>query len=107
MKKLLKISMILAIMLTFFMNLSVFAVEETNSTTQNNSNLASSSVTSNSESSATTTTTSDNKSNSTHVSSVSAINQGDLSISDILNILLIAVGVVIILFAIAIFIKLK
>ncbi len=102
MKKLLKIFVILlAITLTFSINLSVFATS-TDEATDNNSILVSS--TSNSSSSS---SSNGSNSSSTSVSSVPSINEDGLSISDILNILLIATGVVIVLLAIAIFVKLK
>lgn len=106
MKKLLKISLVLVIMVAFSMNTHVFAVEKNNNTdSKTNSTSAATNETTTNE-----TTTQNNSSNtksSTQVTSVASVNDGELSISDILNILLIATGVVIILLAIAIFIKIK
>ncbi len=97
MKKLLKISLILVVMLAFSINLSTFAAN-TESISNNDDYIATVGATnSNSNSSSSQTT----------VSSVKALTDGELSISDILNILLIATGVVIIMLSIAIFIKLK
>lgn len=91
MKNLLKLSLILFVALTFFMNTPVLATETNNS---QNTQTTSSQQTSNNNS-------------STQVTSVASVNDGELSFSDILNILLIATGIVIILLAIAIFIRLK
>ena len=104
MKKLLKVFLIIAIILAFFTNLTVLAAEN-EATTRNNTPQTATNATSNTSTDTTTTTSSTKQ--STRVSSVASINEGELSISDILNILLIAVGIVIILLAIAIFIKLK
>ena len=101
MKKLLKISLVLVIMVAFSMNLHVFAVEKNNNTDQKTNS------TSTTTNEAATQNNSSNTKSSTQVTSVASVNDGELSISDILNILLIATGVVIILLAIAIFIKLK
>lgn len=98
MKKLLKLFMVLVIMLSFAVNIPVYATETADSTN---------SVTSSSTTTSQNTNTSKNNSSSTTVSSVSSLYADGLSISDILNILLIATGVVIILLAIAIFIKVK
>lgn len=106
MKKLLKIFLILVISLAFFVNVSVLAVENTNTTNTSNTNsiATTSSETQKNDSQP-------NSNNSTQVSSISPTNDGELSVSDILsdilNILLIATGVVIILLAIAILIRLK
>lgn len=89
MKKLLKSVFILVIMMTLSMNLPVMATTER--TTTNDAFI-------------TMTATNDS---STIVSTDSSNTERELQISDILNILLIATGVVIILLAIAIFIKLK
>lgn len=102
MKKLLKMFLILIIAFAFFTNASVLAVENnssanistTDSATATNYELQKNDVQPNSNS-------------STQVSSISPTNDEELSISDILNILLIATGVVIILLAIAILIRLK
>ena len=97
MKKLLKISLLLVTLLAFSINLSVYA---TNTESIENSDTYITAVGS-------TSSSSSKDSSSTTVSSVNPISDGELTISDILNILLIATGVVIILLAIAIFIKLK
>lgn len=91
MKNLLKLSLILIVAFTFFINTPVLAVENNNS--QNTTTA--------------TTQQSSNNNSSTQVTSVASVNEGELSFSDILNILLIATGIVIILLAIAIFIRLK
>ena len=101
MKKLLKISLVLVIVAAFAMNFNVFAVENNEATEE-----AITSTTTTANEAATPNNSSANKS-STQVTSVSPVDGKELSISDILNILLIANGVVIILLAIAIFIKLK
>lgn len=102
MKKLLKMFLILVISLAFFANASVLAVENTNTTNTSNAN---SIATTSSEVQKNDSQPTSN--NSTQVSSISPTNDGELSIPDILNILLIATGVVIILLAIAILIRLK
>lgn len=104
MKKVVKIFLLIAIMFAFTVNVSVFAEPVEELENLNDVSLAAAST----ESSNTTTTAqnNDNKS-STQVTSVSAVDEGKLSISDILNILLIATGIVIIMLAIAIIIKLK
>lgn len=127
MKKLLKISLVLVIMVALSMNLHVFAVEKnkttsqkTNSTSTTTNETKKNETTTNETKANETTTTnettpnetatqneSSNTKSSTQVTSVASVKDGELSISDILNILLIATGVVIILLAIAIFIKLK
>jgi len=121
MKKLLKISLVLIIMVAFSMNLHVFAVEKNKTTgqktnsTSTTTNETTKNETATNETKATETTPnetatqneSSNTKSSTQVTSVTSVKDGELSISDILNILLIATGVVIILLAIAIFIKLK
>ena len=99
MKKMLKLFFILVIMIAFSMNLSVFAVEEQEAVASE----PETSVTSPApETTQTTTTTSETKkatdNNATKVSSTTE--EKSLSISDILNILLIATGIVIILFQI-------
>lgn len=106
MKKLLKLFLILVVMIAFSMNFTVFAVED--NTSENNSASATSSANASDENTQTTTTANNSATkSSTQVTSVPSVNDGELSISDILNILLIATGIVIILLAIAIFIKLK
>ena len=107
MKKLLQIFLILIITLAFSMNLSVFAV---NTTDTNTTDSITNTATDNTQTSAqqnNVNTPSTSSSTTTQVSSVSSANEGELSISDILNILLIATGVVIILLAIAILTRLK
>lgn len=110
MKKLLKISLVLIIMVAFSLNLHVFAVEK-NKTTDNNSTSTSTTNESTGNETATNESSTQNNSSSTksstQVTTVNPTNDAELGISDILNILLIATGVVIILLAIAIFIKLK
>lgn len=96
MKKLLKVFFILSIMLTFFMNLSVFAADSESATDTSTSTILIGASNSNSK-----------DDSSTKVSSLPSVNEGELQLTDILNILLIATGVVIILLAIAILIKLK
>ena len=81
------------------MNLSVFAATEGEVSSEVTPVL--SSTTANSQN------TSSTDSSSTTVSSVPYSNGEGLQLSDVLNILLIATGVVIILLAIAIFVKLK
>ena len=124
MKKLLRISLILAIISAFFMNFSVFAVEnEEETTTETNQVVTSASdesssddstddVDTNKEKSTTTSSVSSSrKSSSDSSTKVSVDTEGSekkgLNKSDIINIFLIATGVAIILLAIAIFIKLK
>lgn len=100
MKKLLKLSIIVVLMLTFVMSFQVFAAEETNPTD-------------NTETSVSTTATEPalqnnaSKSSSTEVTSVATSDKGELTLSDIISILLIVTGVVIILLAIAIIVKLR
>lgn len=111
MKKLLKIFLILIIACTCFMTLSTFAVETKDSantpvTTSLKDNSTSKNNTNNSTQQTTQTNSNNNKS-STQVSTISSVDEGALSVSDIINILLIATGVVIILLAIAILIRLK
>lgn len=100
MKKLLKIFLVFILMIAFSMNLSVFAAED-NKSTENNTTAATTTT------EETATNNASSTKSSTQVTSVAPADEKDLSISDILNILLIATGVVIILLAIAIFIKLK
>lgn len=116
MKRLLKVFLILVIALSFFMNLSVFATEandvNTPVTTSLDSNNTSTNNTVNNTTESNTQqndvqTNSNNSKTSTQVSSIASVDEGELSISDILNILLIAVGLVIILLAGAILIRLK
>ena len=102
MKKLLKISLVLVIIAAFAMNFSVFAVENNEAAEE----ATTTTTTTTANEAATPNNSSSNKS-STQVTSVNSVDDKELSISDILNILLIATGVVIILLAIAIFIKLK
>ena len=104
MKKVLKIFMLIAILFAFTVNISVFAEPADELEELNDISLAAADTDSANTTSA--QTNSDNKS-STQVTSVAAIDESKLSISDILNILLIATGIVIIMLAIAIFIKLK
>lgn len=104
MKKVLKLFIIFTIMFAFIANLSVFAAPAENSTQNNNSTETTATTNDNNT---TTTQTNDTKKSSTQVTSVAAVDEGKLSVSDILNILLIATGIVIILLAIAIFIKMK
>lgn len=100
MKKLLKLSIIVVLMLTFVMSFQVFAAEETKPTD-------------NTETSVSTTATEPalqnnaSKSSSTEVTSVATSDKGELTLSDIISILLIVTGVVIILLAIAIIVKLR
>lgn len=100
MKKLLKITLMFSMLLMFCVTTPVLAANETK--------LAATSTSTNS-----TATTSQNTVNNTdtkssaQVTSVSSVQDGELSFSDILNILLIATGVIIIFLAIAILIKLK
>lgn len=105
MKKLLKLSLILVVMIALSMNLTVFAAEETTGT--NDSNTTATTAASNENTQEATTSNNSTNKSSTQVTSVPSVNDGELSLSDILNILLIATGIVIILLAIAIFIKLK
>ena len=110
MKKVLKIFLILIILSTFLINFSVFATNTTtenttrNTTIQNSDNTSNNSEKNNEDE---VQTISNENETSTQVTSVAAINEGALSVSDILNILLIATNIVIILLAIAILIKLK
>ena len=101
MKKVLKISLILSIMLTFCLNLPVFAAEELSAETDSSFTQEEESYTE------ITSTNSSEKTSAAQVTSVKQKNEDELSISDILNILLIATGFVIILLAIAILIKIK
>ena len=96
MKKLLKTFIVFIAMATLSMNISVFAT--TNGTHEFNNSPEIIRVAANSDK------TADNS--SANVSSLSPNRDDELTKSDIINILLIAVGVVIILLAIAIFIKL-
>lgn len=104
MKKVLKIFILIAILFAFTVNVSVFAAptDDQNQQTENPAATVA-------DSSSNTSVTQNNQENksSTQVTTVSAVDEGKLSISDILNILLIATGIVIILLAIAIFIKVK
>ena len=102
MKKLLKIFLVLILMIAFSMNLSVFAAEE-NIPAEENEAVATVAA----ADEKTTQNNSTNDKATTQVTTVASVNDGELSISDILNILLIATGIVIILLAIAIFVKLK
>lgn len=108
MKKILKVSLILATVLSVFANLSVFAVETTNENT-NSANTSNTSTTNTSNTSQNNLQSNTDTSNETvtQVSSVSSVNEGELQVSDIINILLIATGVVIIFLAIAIIVKFK
>ncbi len=103
MKKLLKVFLILTILLAFSMNLSAFAVNTENT----DENVTDSVTTESTPVLASAPSNSQKENDSTKVGSVSYIPEEGLQLSDILNILLIATGVVIILLAIAIFIKLK
>lgn len=103
MKKILKLFVIITIMLAFIANLSVFAAPADDQT--QNQNSTSTSATTNNETTATQTNT--DKKSTTQVTSVASVDEGKLTVSDILNILLIATGIVIILLAIAIFVKMK
>lgn len=104
MKKLLKLFFILVIMIAFSLNLSVFAADEQEATSAESDTSISTTATENTETN-TSTTKKATVNNATKVSSTTE--EKKLSISDILNILLIATGIVIILLAVAIFIKLK
>ncbi|MBR3674335.1 MAG: hypothetical protein IKN65_08730 [Clostridia bacterium] len=103
MKKILKLFVIITIMLAFIANLSVFAAPADDQ--NQNQNSTSTSATTNNETTATQTNT--DKKSTTQVTSVASVDEGKLNVSDILNILLIATGIVIILLAIAIFVKMK
>ena len=92
MKKLLKLVFILVIMTAFSINSPVMATTE--GTTTSNAFI-------------TMATVNSSDASSTPVSTDSSTSEKELQISDILNILLIATGIVIIILAIAIFIKLK
>lgn len=102
MKKLLKLFVVITIMLACMANLSVFAApaDDQAQTESSASTAATTDTTS-------TTQTNTDKKSTTQVTSVASIDEGKLTMSDILNILLIATGIVIILLAIAIFIKVK
>lgn len=104
MKKILKISLLMSVMLVFLLNLSVFAVENENTSSEIDTSGYSEDAETYTE---ITTNNSTNKSSAAQVTSVKQKDDNELSISDILNILLIATGFVIILLAIAIFIKIK
>ena len=109
MKKLIKLFLILVIAIALSMNFFVLAAEEP--VTTNNDNSSASELEEVSEETSITPisgTVTHNANNTAETKVSSTTNtDGGLSISDILNILLIATGVVIILLAIAIFIKLK
>ena len=102
MKRVLKISIILALLLTFFTNFSVFAAEKTNEIEENT--ISNSVETEDVEVSA---LNAPEEKSAVQVSSVKPKDDGSLSVSDILNILLIATGIVLILLSIAILIKVK
>ncbi|MBR3720514.1 MAG: hypothetical protein IKN09_02090 [Clostridia bacterium] len=104
MKRLLKISLIMSIMLAFCFNLSVFAAEDVNTLSETDKSSYTEDIESYTE---ITTNNSSEKTSAAQVTSVKQKDDQELSISDILNILLIATGFVIILLAIAIFIKIK
>ena len=104
MKKVLKISIILALILTFFASFSVFAAEKTNEVEQNT---VSNSVQAENSQESTSSLTAPAEKSAVQVSSVKQKDDGSLSVSDILNILLIATGIVLILLAIAILLKAK
>lgn len=106
MKKLLKLSLILTIVLAFFLSFSVYAVP-TNHDNETDNSATANTATSEDTNVTTSPTNSSTKSSSTQVTTVSQDDKKELETSDILNILLIATGVVIILLAIAIFIKIK
>ncbi|MBR1654099.1 MAG: hypothetical protein IJ690_04020 [Clostridia bacterium] len=106
MKKILQLSLILTIVLAFFMSFSVFAVEADN--TASNENSATSENTTDENTQLTTSSNaSTTKSSAAQVTTLNPDEKKDIERSDILNILLIATGVVIILLAVAIFIKIK
>ena len=116
MKTSLKIFLIFSIVLLFFMNVTVFAVETENTTATNNSAVSSNNVsasatenvtTSNTSNSATNTTPNTSTKSSTQVTSITHADDDKMTLSDILNILLISTGVVLILLAIAILVRLK
>lgn len=104
MKRLLKISLIMSIVLAFCFNLSVFAAEDVNTLSETDKSSYTEDIESYTE---ITTNNSSEKTSAAQVTSVKQKDDQELSISDILNILLIATGFVIILLAIAIFIKIK
>lgn len=114
MKKLLKLCLILIIIFAFFVNIPMFNVYAVNNTTEDvpTPTSANENNTQNNETNTTKKSTeNDNSNNSnknlTQVSSVPNPNEGELTPSDIINILLIATGVVIILLAVAIILKIK
>ena len=112
MKKILKLSFIIAILFAFFMNLCVFATDEETSNSED-SNQAVTSTSEESEeatekTSQVTTTSSSASSKAPQTTTVDVDNEKkEIGASEIINILLIATGIVIILLAIAIFIKIN
>ena len=94
MRKISKLIFALVVIIAFSMRLPVFAT--TANTTTNEAFITIAATNSSTENDSSTT-----------VSAVPGEQDNELSIPDILNILLIATGVVIILLAIAIFVKLK
>lgn len=107
MKKLLKISLLVVVTMAFILNLSVFAAENNTANAANNATNTSATTNEANSTNKTTTSNSTETTSSTQVTSVSSVDDDGLTMSNVLNILLIATGVVIILLAIAIFIKLK
>lgn len=123
MKKISKLFLILIIIISFLMNLTVFAVESENSNTNNSNTESTNTENSSTENNAVTTSLSDkdskevketsakpettaNESNSVKVSYDNSTDSTKLS-ENVLNILLISVGIVLILLAIAILVKIK
>lgn len=104
MRKVLKTSIILVLLLTFFASFSVFAAEKTNAVEQNT---VSNSAQVEKQQESTSSLNAPAEKSAVQVSSVKQKDDGSLSVSDILNILLIATGIVLILLAIAILIKAK
>ncbi len=96
MKKIFKAFLILATMLAFSMNLSVYATNTEISTNNSNVILV-----------AANSSDSESNNSSANIGTADLTNDAELQLPDILNILLIATGVVIIMLAIAIFIRLK
>lgn len=123
MKKISKLFLILIIIISFLMNLTVFAVESENSNTNNSNTESTNTENSSTENNVVTTSLSDkdskevketsakpetttNESNSVKVSYDNSTDSTKLS-ENVLNILLISVGIVLILLAIAILVKIE
>lgn len=106
MSKTLKIFLIIIFLCTVICGISFATSEDTSSTAADESQTTSLDETSTQTSPASTTSSFSN-SGITSVTQVSDYSEANLGLNNILNILLIAIGILIILFAIAILIRLK